>query len=648
MRISFLLPCYVWAPAGGPRVVYEYANRLVSRGHQVSVVHPLHLRYASPERLDLRAKLRHIVYSLYGWASKPTVDWQPIDKRVELLFVPSSDAAYIPDADVIFATSWPTVRSVLECPPARGEKCYFIQGYETWQGPKALVDATWQAPLHKVIIAKWLMEKGEELGCQDMTYIPNAMNHEVYKLRRPIEGRRRQVAMAFSTMQVKGSADGIKALEIAKKRFSDLKVVFFSTSRRQRWVPEWVEYYRNPAQEFIVNEIFSRSSIFLSPSLSEGWPLPPAEAAACGCAIVSTSNGGVREYIEHGVTGLLSPLGDPQSLAQNLCLLLENENLRVRLAQAGNSFVSRLNWENSVDLLEDFIEGVAIASMNIQKNIESTPLDLHRATAGSMNGPVDILLQQQGSAGPFVRWHLRRKFHVMEELFRRYLEPGAKLADIACGTGDALVLASLCVADCEGWGLDMDDASLRQARQRIPAATLHHGDMHDPKELPKEYFDVVHEFGASCVARGWNVLARAYLSLLKDGGILLWELPQRWSLAHISYLLTPALKRTADETKLTRIFRSILPSKYRFESDASVLSALQMAGCDYEILERVSIGNFYFPKKLQWILDWAWRYFGDGMFDMLDKITRAVWRRDAGYYLVIRKRTRVAPAPSML
>jgi ubiquinone/menaquinone biosynthesis C-methylase UbiE len=265
-----------------------------------------------------------------------------------------------------------------------------------------------------------------------------------------------------------------------------------------------------------------------------------------------------------------------------------------------------------------------------------------------MNEIAELLLGQQSDAqGPFVRWHLRRKFCVMEGLFRKYLAPGTKFADIGCGKGDALVLASFCAASCEEWGLDMDSSDLRVAGQRVPYATLRLGDMHDPKELPKEYFDVVHEFGAAFLSRGWNILAQAYLALLKDDGILLWELPQRWSLAHIAYLLTVATKRTVNETKFSRLLRSFRPSKYRFESDASLMLALRTAGCNYEILERISIGSFYCPKMLHWSLDWAWKWFGDGMFNWLDRVTHFLWPRDAGYYLVIRKRARIEPLQSM-
>ncbi len=249
-----------------------------------------------------------------------------------------------------------------------------------------------------------------------------------------------------------------------------------------------------------------------------------------------------------------------------------------------------------------------------------------------------LVHQQRPDPGPFVRWHLRRKFCVMEELFRKYLAPGAKLADMGCGKGDALVLASLCVSGCEEWGLDINCADLQVARQRIPSAILCQDDMHDPRTLPKEYFDVVHEFGAAFLSRGWGILARVYLSLLKDEGILLWELPQRWSLAHISYLLTVAPKRKPDDTRFNRLLRSFLPSKYRFESDESVTRALRASGCGYEILERISIGTFYFPALLHFVLDWAWRYFGDGLFELFDRATHHLWPRDIGYYLVVRKK----------
>src|SRR6185437_7022342 len=101
--------------------------------------------------------------------SRPSIAWQPIDHRVRLLFVPSSDERHIPDGDVLFATAWQTASAVLEASAAKGEKCHFIQGYESWMGPEEAVRETWLAPTRKVVVSKWLLEIGRSLGARDLT-----------------------------------------------------------------------------------------------------------------------------------------------------------------------------------------------------------------------------------------------------------------------------------------------------------------------------------------------------------------------------------------------------------------------------------------------------------------------------------------------
>lgn len=356
MRITFLMPCYMWGPSGGYRVVYEYANQLVSRGHRVSVVHPRKLRFAPPPvRASLRAHLRTAKTKALELALKPRVDWHPIDPRVEMLFVRSSEPRFIPDANVIFATAWHTVESVLQCPSTKGEKCYLIQHYETFLGSKDSVDATWRARLHKVVVSNWLVEIGKQLGASDITCIPNGINHAHYCLKRPIPARPPRVAMMFSSVPFKRSCDGIEALRIARQWHPNLTAVLFGKERRKGCIPRWMEYHSDPDQHFLVRDIYNRSSIFLSPSLAEGFGLPPAEAAACGCALVCTDSGGVRDYAEHGVTALLSAPQDPGTMAKHIHMLLQNESLRVRLAEAAHERVKRFTWDCSADLMERFI-----------------------------------------------------------------------------------------------------------------------------------------------------------------------------------------------------------------------------------------------------------------------------------------------------
>jgi len=238
---------------------------------------------------------------------------------------------------------------------------------------------------------------------------------------------------------------------------------------------------------------------------------------------------------------------------------------------------------------------------------------------------------------PFTRWHLRRKYEVMEGLFRRFVTPHTKLVDMGCGTGEALVLAQKCAPGCELWGVDLNGAFLDQAQSKVPSAKLILGDITKSGILPREYFDIVHEFGAAFMCRDWAGLARIYLSLLKPGGLLLWELPQKWSSAHFSYLFWLAPKRYPGESKLLRIARTALPWKYRFESDARIGRFLDESGYPCAIVEKQPLWYFFARGWSSQLLDFGWKYFGDDLFESIDRTNGTLWPRYSGYYLIVQK-----------
>ena len=82
------------------------------------------------------------------------------------------------------------------------------------------------------------------------------------------------------------------------------------------------------------DELLRRVPVFAMPSRSEGLPMALLEAMAYGMAIASTSVGGIPEVLESGVEGLLVPSEDPQALADALCRLAGDQELRQRLSEA--------------------------------------------------------------------------------------------------------------------------------------------------------------------------------------------------------------------------------------------------------------------------------------------------------------------------
>lgn len=86
-----------------------------------------------------------------------------------------------------------------------------------------------------------------------------------------------------------------------------------------------------------VSDALARSDIFVLPSFMENMPMCIAEAFAAGVPVVSTTAGGIPNWVEDGKTGLLVAPGDSKELARALGTLLQDESLRNRLGSAGRA-----------------------------------------------------------------------------------------------------------------------------------------------------------------------------------------------------------------------------------------------------------------------------------------------------------------------
>ena len=354
MRMTFVLPGRSTRyPIGGYKVVYEYANGLVKRNHEVNVIHPL---LAYPEKADYKDKLRmYCKWAASFFLGTPKIKWFDISPKVKMLSIPTPEEKYIPPADVIIATAWETAEWVSKYGTDKGEKFYLIQHYENWSGSEDRILATWKKPLKKIVIAHWLEEIAHKIGEDDVAYIPNGINFNHFSIITPIAERDRQkVGMLYSHANWKGSKEGIAALEMAKKKVPDLKAVFFSTSPKGPEVPTWIEFYQNPSPNNLL-EIYNSCGIFISPSWYEGWCLPSAEAMACGCALATTDSLGVREYAFNEKTALISAPKNPEELARNIIRLIQDNNLRISLAESGHRFIQNFTWEKAVNEFEKTI-----------------------------------------------------------------------------------------------------------------------------------------------------------------------------------------------------------------------------------------------------------------------------------------------------
>ncbi|HEY7210522.1 MAG TPA: glycosyltransferase family 4 protein [Bryobacteraceae bacterium] len=97
--------------------------------------------------------------------------------------------------------------------------------------------------------------------------------------------------------------------------------------------------------------------IYVSCSSSEAFSNSILEAMACGCCPVGSRVGGTPELIADGERGLLFESGNAHELARKLTLLIENDELRRKLAHNAATFAAEnLNMQVALNRIGEIYE----------------------------------------------------------------------------------------------------------------------------------------------------------------------------------------------------------------------------------------------------------------------------------------------------
>lgn len=91
------------------------------------------------------------------------------------------------------------------------------------------------------------------------------------------------------------------------------------------------------------------ASVFVFPSISDGFGKAPLEAMAAGLPVLTTENTGLPDIITDGCEGFIIPAGDPKSLADRLDRLRERPDTRNKMGEQALKTAREQTWEKHVD-----------------------------------------------------------------------------------------------------------------------------------------------------------------------------------------------------------------------------------------------------------------------------------------------------------
>jgi L-malate glycosyltransferase len=93
-----------------------------------------------------------------------------------------------------------------------------------------------------------------------------------------------------------------------------------------------------------IGKAYDDADIFVNASSLDNMPVSVIEAFACGTPVVTTAPEGMTYLVDQERTGLLSPVGEAASLAENILRLLKDSELSNKLAISAYEESQRYRW----------------------------------------------------------------------------------------------------------------------------------------------------------------------------------------------------------------------------------------------------------------------------------------------------------------
>jgi glycosyltransferase involved in cell wall biosynthesis len=157
----------------------------------------------------------------------------------------------------------------------------------------------------------------------------------------------------------KGLLTLLRAYESLGRKRPPLLLVGRRTPDTPTHLPDGAEMYAEWPHDHVM-AAFRRCIFAVLPSIClDACPTTVLEAMASGRPVVATTTGGIVDMIVDGENGLLVPPGDEYRLAEAMARLLNDADLRARLAAGAQKRVQRFTASAVVERLEAVYARVA-------------------------------------------------------------------------------------------------------------------------------------------------------------------------------------------------------------------------------------------------------------------------------------------------
>lgn len=264
--------------------------------------------------------------------------------------------------DIVIATFWPTafLVTILPCK----QKMHFIQGWEEdfYKHPflKFLVHQALHLPLIKITLSDFLKKRLQKYTARKIFAISgNAVAKEFIVKKRPYRKRQKSVVI-LSVVSWYYEAKGTDKLEEACKKLKRIhpSYTFILVSRETKPLKNIDLFVSQPKQRELAR-LYKEADFLLCTSTSEGFFLPGLEAMTAGCILITTDNGGIKQYATHNKNAII--FDNISSLWKRDIIenIFKNPKKMKGLQEASFKTAKKYSWSRIVTELENIYSGIS-------------------------------------------------------------------------------------------------------------------------------------------------------------------------------------------------------------------------------------------------------------------------------------------------
>lgn len=309
-------------PSGGVKIIFEHANRLKARGHDVEII-------CGEKQTD-----------------KP---W--FNVKVPITY---NGLSSIPKADIVVGTYFSTLPYVQSADAL--VKVHLCQGYEAHlHEDKAVLETirnNYRMVPTKVVVSKWLKGIIDEEYEIDSNYVGNAVDRYVFSFQEHSRNEKpRILVVGDDGLEIKGINYALDAIGDLVKE-GKVELVRLSGSKQTFTKLDCEFHQMSKMTQDEIAEVYDSCDVAINAAKKvEGFSLPPLEAMASGTPVITTDCGGVVDYANE-FNAYVVPAENPQAIREKLDLLLKNPISYSRLVQRGLQTSKEWVWYKQIDKLE--------------------------------------------------------------------------------------------------------------------------------------------------------------------------------------------------------------------------------------------------------------------------------------------------------